>query len=154
MSWQEGKDRIDELLTAGELQRVQPDLAVAHQLLGAARNHLASADQIRASDPEGAFAAIYDAARKACAALLQAQGLRSTTRGGHIAIRDAVDAQFASLSGGKVLRPFDRLRRRRHEIEYPSRESTLDEDELTEAIGRSREVVSFAEKLIDRLPVF
>lgn len=154
MSWQEGKDNIDQLISDGELQKVEPDVGVAHELLETARKHLASANKIRSSDPEGAFAATYDAARKACAALLQAQGLRPTSRGGHIALRDAVAAQFGGLTGGKVLRPFDRLRRRRHEIEYPSGSTSLDDDELTEAIQRAEQILAFSEKLVDRLPVF
>ncbi|MFJ5292462.1 hypothetical protein [Streptomyces sp. NPDC088348] len=52
---------------------------------------------------------IYDAARKALAAALENQGLRATSRGGHIAIRDAALAQFEPPLG-KILRPFDRMR--------------------------------------------
>lgn len=154
MAWQQGKDEVDRLISDGELQRVEPSIEVAHQLLETARRHLVSATEIRSTDPEGAFAATYDAARKACAALLQAQGLRPTSRGGHIAVRDAVIAQFGELTGGKVLRPFDRLRRRRNEIEYPSGSTSLDNDELVEALRRAEAMVAFAEKLVDRLPVF
>lgn len=154
MSWQEGKDKVDQLIRDGELQRMEPDLSVAHQLLETARKHLVSANEIRTRDPEGAFAATYDAARKACVALLQTQGLRPTSRGGHIALRDAIVAQFGGLTGGKVLRPFDRLRRRRHDIEYPSGSTTLDDDEVAEAIQRAQEILTFSEKLVDGLPVF
>ena len=42
----------------------------------------------------GAYQPPYDALRKAAAALLAVQGLRATSRGGHIAIQDAVRAQF------------------------------------------------------------
>jgi hypothetical protein len=154
VSWQEGKETIDRLLAARELQNVSPDLKVAHQLLGTARKHLASARDLQSEDPEGAYAVLYDAARKSCAALLQAQGLRPTSRGGHIAVREAVLAQFGALSGGHVLRPFDRLRRRRNEMEYPSGESAMDDDEISEALTRAEQMVEFAEKLIDTLPVY
>jgi len=154
MSWGQGKETIDDLLARGELQNVSPDLGVAHRLLETARRHLTSASEIHANDPEGAYAALYDAARKSCAALLQAQGLRPTSRGGHIAIREAVLAQFGALSGGQVLRPFDRLRRRRNDMEYPSGELTVDDDEIQEALRRAEHIVEFAEKLIDKLPVF
>ena len=154
MSWEQGRETIDELLARGELQNVSPDLDVAHQLLETARKHLGSASVIQTNDPEGAYAALYDAARKSCAALLQAQGLRPTSRGGHIAVREAVLAQFSALPGGQVLRSFDRLRRRRNEMEYPSGESTIDEPEISEALSRAEQMVGFAEKLIDELPVF
>ena len=61
----------------------------------------------------------YDAARKAAVALLAVQGLRSTTKGGHIAVQDAVVAQFGGFAGMKTA--FARLglmRRRRHAAEY------------------------------------
>jgi hypothetical protein len=113
-----------------------------------------SAAAIRETDPEGAYSLLYDAARKSCAALLETQGLRATSVGGHVALRDAVLAQFSRLSGGIVLQPFDRLRRRRRDIEYPGGESAIDVDEVDEALIRSSGMVDFAEKLVDRLPVF
>lgn len=154
MSWVKGNEIIDKLLEGRELQRVEPDPDLAHQLSETSGRHLASAKEIQSRDPEGAFAAAYDAARKACAALLQAQGLRPTSRGGHVALRDAVLAQFADMKGGSALRSFDRLRRRRHAIEYPSGLTTLDDDELKEAIERVQEIVSFSGKLVDRLRPF
>lgn len=119
-----------------------------------ARRHLDSARKIRDGDPEGAYAALYDAARKACAALLEAQGLRATSRGGHIAVHDTVLAQFGSLSGGEVLRSFGRLRRRRNEVEYPIGVSRIDADEVDEALARAAEIVDYAERLVPELPVF
>jgi uncharacterized protein (UPF0332 family) len=154
VKWMEGRDAIEALLERGELQRVHPDLSGAERLISAARRHLESAQTIRTTDAEGAFAALYDAARKACAALLEAQGLRPTSRGGHIAVREAVVAQFGSLTGGDVVRRFDRLRRRRNAVEYPDSESAIDVDEVNEALLQSEAIVSFAEKLVDELPVF
>lgn len=61
---------------------------------------------------------LYDAARKALVAILENQGLRPTSRGGHIAVLEAVSAQLDPPMG-KVLRPFDRLRRLRNNAEYP-----------------------------------
>lgn len=154
MAWQEGRVVVEGLLANRELERVPADRDSAHRLLDGARRHLTSARTIRTSDPEGAYAALYDAARKACAALLEMQGLRATQRGGHIAVREAVLAQFGSLTGGRPLRTFDRLRRRRHDVEYPDRDSAMDVAEVDEALERSEEIVHFAEQLIDKLPVF
>lgn len=154
MRWQEGRETVERLLAEGELQRVPADGARAATLVRTARRHLSSAATIRESDPEGAYATLYDASRKACGALLEAQGLRATSRGGHIALRDAVVAQFGALSGGQVLRPFDRLRRRRNDIEYPANDRGIDLDEVDEALAKAQEIVDFAEKLVANLPVF
>jgi hypothetical protein len=43
-------------------------------------------------DLPGAYQLAYDALRKSAASLLEVQGLRATSRGGHIAIQDAVIA--------------------------------------------------------------
>ncbi|MFA5889546.1 MAG: hypothetical protein WDA27_01110 [Actinomycetota bacterium] len=145
---------IERLLAAGELQRVTPARNSAEALLRMARSHLSSASAVRDSDPEGAYAALYDGARKACASLLEVQGLRATSRGGHIAIRDAVLAQFAELTGGAALRTLDRLRRRRNDIEYPQGESGIDADEIDEALARAHEIVAYAEQIVEHLPVF
>lgn len=154
MRWEEGRAVVERLLADRELERVPSDLGGAKALLGSARRHLESARKIRDGDPEGAYATTYDAARKACAALLEAQGLRATSRGGHVALREAVVSQFGSLSGGEVLRSFDRLRRRRNDIEYPDGESGIDLDELDEALVRATEIVECAWKLEPELPPF
>lgn len=154
MKWEEGRTAVEQLLAARELERVSADPNAAKKLIDSAHRHLDSARKIRVSDPEGAFAALYDAARKSCAALLEAQGLRATSRGGHVAVREAVVAQFASLAGGDALRSFDRLRRRRNDIEYPTGDSGVDTDEVDEALERAEGIVAYAEKVIDTLPVF
>ncbi|GAA1504110.1 hypothetical protein GCM10009677_40280 [Sphaerisporangium rubeum] len=120
MRWTLGEDTIRRLLTERELQRVQLARETAKTMLAAAESHLASVGKIRDDDPEGAYTLCYDAARKACAALLQAQGLRATSAGGHIALKDAVVAQFASTPEGRPLRRLDQMRRRRNVVEYGS----------------------------------
>src|SRR5271165_6768296 len=97
MTWQPGRDRIVALLEAGELQQVTADRAMAQLLLDDARRHLISAAAASASgDLSGAYLLAYDALRKSAASLLAVQGLRATSRGGHIAIQEAVMAQFGS----------------------------------------------------------
>ncbi len=153
-TWGPGRATIDRLLDADELQRVTPDVAAARRLVDSATRHLASAATVADNDPEAAFATSYDAARKACSALLEAQGLRATSRGGHIAVREAVSAQSGDLPGGSALRPFDRLRRRRNDIEYPSDPDPVDSEEVQDALTQARGMVEFADKLLDLLPVF
>lgn len=118
MTWQPGRDRISELLTAGELDQVAPDVTFARRLLDNARRHLDTAITGKAAgDLAGAYQLAYDAFRKSAAALLAAQGLRATSRGGHIAIQDAVIAQFGASV--RVFRSFSRIRRARNTFEYP-----------------------------------
>ena len=50
-----------------------------------------------------AYQLAYDALRKSAASLLEAQGLRATSRGGHVAVQDGVIAQFgSSIRGVKI----------------------------------------------------
>ena len=102
------------MLAQGELDRVQPSAELAERFFAEADRHLASAAQIRTSDPTGSYQLAYDAARKACAALLAVQGLRATSAGGHIAVQDVVRAQFRG-----VFAQFPTLRRVRKQSEYP-----------------------------------
>ena len=79
--------------------------------------HLVSANEISEGDPAGGYTLVYDAARKALTAVFENQGLRPTTRGGHLAVYEATRAQLDPPMG-QVLRPFDRIRRQCHDVEY------------------------------------
>ncbi len=118
MKWQQGRSVVDAMLEKRELDRVTPSAEHAAELIAQARRHAASAERIAEDDPADAFQLLYDAARKALVAILENQGLRPTSRGGHIAVLEAVSAQLDPPMG-KVLRPFDRLRRLRNTAEYP-----------------------------------
>jgi len=90
VTWQPGRDKIAELLDAAELQQVTADHRVAQLLLADAGRHLATAAAALSSgDLSGAYQLAYDALRKSAASLLAVQGLRATSRGGHIAIQEA-----------------------------------------------------------------
>ena len=89
-------------------------------------------------------------ARKASAALLAVQGLRATSRGGHIAVIEAVRAQFNDRDGIDVFGRINRLRRRRNTAEYPSEDSpgvTVGEAEQALAVGR--DLIDAAQRLLD-----
>ncbi len=95
MSWQPGRDQITRLIAASELDQVTADQTIALRLLDDARRHLNSASAAaEIGDLTGAYQLTYDAFRKSAASLLAAQGLRATSRGGHVAVQDAVTAQF------------------------------------------------------------
>jgi len=119
VTWQPGRDKIADLLAAGELEQVAADRGIAQRLLEDADRHVATAATARsAGDLSGAYQLAYDAFRKSAASLLAVQGLRATSRGGHIAIQDAVLAQFGPSV--PAFRSFSRIRRARNSFEYPS----------------------------------
>ena len=119
MRWNQGRTEIDKLIADGELQRVPPNREHADQLLVQSRKDLASAELLLDSNPKRAYESLYDAARMALTAVLENEGLRPTSRGGHIAPYSAVIAQLDQPMGA-ILRPFDRMRRTRNRSEYPS----------------------------------
>ena len=119
MRWNQGRAEIDKLIADGELQRVPLNREHADQLLVQARKDLASAELLLDANPKRAYESLYDAARMALTAVLENEGLRPTSRGGHIAPYAAVTAQLDPPIGA-ILRPFDRMRRTRNRSEYPS----------------------------------
>jgi len=126
----------------------------ADLLLAQAGRHLSSAQAIATGDPAGAYQLLYDAARKALAAVLENQGLRATSRGGHIAVLDAVAAQLDPPLG-PILRPFDRLRRRRNQAEYPAADQPgFRSEDVARDLPKVREIVAAAEKVLDQMSPF
>ena len=134
MTWEPGRDRIAELVKAAELQRVTADRDIAQRLLDDAGRHLATAAAALSSgDLSGAYQLAYDGFRKSAASLLAVQGLRATSRGGHIAIQEAITAQFGSTV--RAFRAFGRIRRNRNNFEYPSSITAgPSADDVTDAI--------------------
>lgn len=149
MSWETGSERVQELIDGGKLGQVPPDDELARRMLADARRHLATAAAAQSTeDLSGAYQLAYDALRKSAASLLEAQGLRSTSRGGHIAVQDAVIAQFGSSI--RALRSFSRLRRARNTFECPSAQTPgPSEDDVKDAIRVAREVNGAADKILE-----
>lgn len=135
------------MLKDRHLEEVLADADTVERLVDTARRHIASATTTAASDPDGALALAYDAARKTATALLAHQGLRPTSAGGHIAVVKAVNAQFPGVDG---LKSIDRLRRRRNQAEYPdAREyDPVTADEVEDAVRAATACVDAAEKLL------
>ena len=148
---------MEQLITNGELERVRPSVEVATRLLADAGAHVSLASKGTEEDPAGALQLCYDAARKAATALLAAQGLRATTRGGHIAVIDAVRAQFNDEGGIAIFGRLHALRRRRNRTEYPDDESPgANDDDARRALDTARTVLQAAERLLGsgRLEIF
>jgi HEPN domain-containing protein len=150
VTWQLGRDRITQLVRDGELERVTPDPAVARRLLADAGRHLTTARAgAEAGDLSGAYQLAYDALRKSAAALLAVQGLRATSRGGHIAVQDAITAQF-----GTTIRPFtsfSRIRRARNNFEYPDTYTAgPTPDDVNDALTKAATARDAATTILDR----
>lgn len=150
MTWEPGKDRIDKLLADEELEQVTPDHEVAERLLNDAERHLETAASAKSSDDaSGAYQLAYDALRKSAAALLAAQGLRATSRGGHIAVQDAAEAQFGSTV--RAFKSFGRVRRTRNRFEYPdSSGAGPSSDDVDDAIKVATEASTAASTILAR----
>jgi hypothetical protein len=138
---------VAALLVRGALEVVVPDAGVADRLLADAGLHLGTAATAKiAGDLAGAYQLAYDALRKSAAALLAVQGLRSTSRGGHVAVQEAVLAQFGDI---KALKAFNRMRRARNRLEYPDATTIAPSlDELDDAIASAGAVHAAALSLI------
>jgi hypothetical protein len=106
---------IAQLVAARRLERMPPDPEGALLRLEAARRHLESAALLVEADPDGAYALLYDAARKAVAAQMLAAGLRARNApGAHEAIARYAAAALAGPAPGEL----DRMRRFRNRAEY------------------------------------
>jgi hypothetical protein len=154
VKWDQGRAVIDRMLADSELQHVPPSRDQADRLIAQAKGHTASAASICEEDPPGAYALVYDAARKALTAVLENQGLRPSSRGGHLAVYDAVRAQLDPPLG-KILRPFDRMRRQRHDAEYPPASAPeLTADDVREDIPKAREIIDLSERVLEQMSPF
>lgn len=154
MTWDKGSGSVQRLVDAGELQQVTASKDRAEAMLSDARRHLASASAIAASDPLGAYVLAYDAARKALASIFEAQGLRATAKGGHIVLFDAAMAQFDPPLG-KLVKPFNRMRARRNQVEYASSENPeVTEEEVLADAERVRDLLDLAAQVLPRVDQF
>ncbi len=151
MRWEQGRAVIDAMLASRDLERVTASAGLADELIRQAGAHLASAHRIADDDPVGAFQLLYDAARKALCAVLENQGIRATSRGGHIAVLEAVAAQLDPPLG-KILRPFDRLRRQRNDAEYPPQQGPrLASDDVLRDVPKVQDILDLAQRVTSQM---
>ena len=142
------------MVADGELQRVPASRAQADRLLTQARAHLTSATKVREDDPNGGYALAYDAARKALTAILENQGLRPTTRGGHLAVLEAVRAQL-DPPVSRPLRRFNRMRSRRNDAEYPPTNAPeISATDVCEDQKAAAELIDIAAQVLDEMSPF
>ncbi len=141
---------VERLLGDGMLQQVQGAEAHGQPWLDRARRTLSAAASLADTEPASACTLAYDGARFACMDLLAHQGLRPTTRGGHLGLEEAVRAQF-----GDAFKPFRDLRIRRNELEYPTHpDEPVEAHEAHEALDAAGAIVAAADKLLPHLAFF
>jgi hypothetical protein len=154
MRWDQGRSAVEGMIARGEVEQVPASRDHADLLMGQAEAHVQAARAIVLIDPTGAYQLLYDAARKALNAVLENQGLRATSRGGHIAVLDAVSAQLDPPLGG-ILRPFDRLRRRRNQAEYPAAENpSLSAPDVERDLPKVKAILDAVAKVLDQMSPF
>ncbi|KMV18321.1 hypothetical protein ACT17_11860 [Mycolicibacterium conceptionense] len=147
-AWKPGRETIADLIERRHLERISGDAANGTYLGREATQRLSGARAALEADPAGAFALAYDALRQAVTALLVQQGLRPRSEGGHIAIVEAVQAQFGDAFG-----PLNSMRRVRNQLEYPRNPSDLDIDrsDAQAAIDTAQRLIEAAERLMPEL---
>jgi hypothetical protein len=100
---------VAQLLSEGRLERVAPDIEGAWRRLDEAKRHLDSSATLASTDPSLAYVALYDAARKALVAHMEANGYRPTNRpGAHQAVGIYGEATVATRSRSPERFRFDR----------------------------------------------
>jgi hypothetical protein len=103
----------------------------------------------RQGDLSDAYQLAYDALRKSAASLLEVQGLRATSRGGHSAIQEAAQAQFGSTV--RAFRSFGRIRRARNSFEYPRTDAPgPSRDDARDAITTATQAREAAVTILER----
>ena len=148
--WSRGEASIERQVSAGELQTVRGAQADGAPWLAKATRTVETAASLTSVDPSSAITLAYDAARFAAMAVLAQQRLRATTKGGHLAVDDAMRAQF-----GDAFRPYRALRIRRNELEYPDYpDEAVEPDEAHEAVENCRTIIDAAAKLLPHLGMF
>ena len=151
--WDKGHAEVEQLIQEGKLQKIPPT-TFDEQTLRIPRNHLNSAENSVDHDLDGSYTLVYDAMRKSLVAVLAVQGLRATSKGGHVVIYECLRAQL-SPEADNLLRAYDRMRRSRNNVEYPPVGAEgITADEVLDDIKTVREALPTIEHLLEVLPVF
>lgn len=139
---------VRELMEAGRLESMAPDETEARDLLAHAKAHLESARAISATDPAGAYQLAYDAARKAAAAVMAADGVRTKSNqpGAHAAVVLYAEEVLGGHADEEALGAFDQMRRSRNRAEYGG--VTVGADQLAADIEHAKSLVDAVERLL------
>ena len=145
------KVTVAALVRDGRVERVAADVAAAWTRLDEAKTHLTSSAVLSRTDPALAYVALYDAARKAIAAHMQARGYRAATRpGAHHVVALYADATLATGVAVTHVRAFDRMRQIRNRSEYEQQPITA--RVLTTDLEHAKEIVAAVEATLPNRP--
>ncbi len=145
------KVTVAGLVRDGRIERTTADLAAAWSRVDEATTHLLSSAALAATDPALAYVALYDAARKAVAAHMQAYGYRAANRpGAHQAVGLYAEATLASGAAVPHVRAFDRMRQIRNRTEYDHEPIT--ERLLTTDLSHAQAIVAAVEAALPPRP--
>ncbi len=121
--WARGERAVQYLVDQNRLESFTADdlAALTDALIGRAvlRVETSAAAALAGGDVDGAYVAAYDGYRMAAEALLARQALRATGGdGSHMAVEDALSAQFRAEIPAFAKPTFERFRRARHSAQY------------------------------------
>lgn len=114
------RDRVDELIIEGRIDRVERDRAAVERMLRqASRNVDGAHRELAAHNPTGAQVLLWDAIRQAIAAHMLTAGLRVTsTAGHHVTVVQYARTRLGAILHEADLHALDRIRRARNAAEY------------------------------------
>ncbi|MDR1834124.1 MAG: hypothetical protein LBQ92_05685 [Propionibacteriaceae bacterium] len=85
---------------------------------------------------------------------MQNEGLRVTSAGGHIGLYEAVRAQ-PDPPLGKLLRPFQRMRRLRNSLEYPNfAEAAVTPEVINSDSAAASAIIAMAQRMLEEMAPF
>lgn len=145
------KVSLADLARDGRIEAVSTDLSAAWSRLDEAKTRLSSSAALADTDPSLSYLALYDAARKAIIAHMQAHGYRATNRpGAHHAVGLYAEATLATGPDGPHVRAFDRMRQVRNRSEYANQPIT--EQLLTADLEHAKAIVDAADRTLPPRP--
>ncbi len=132
---------VADLIRDKRIEQVPVDVYAAWERLDEAKIHLQSSAILAATDPSMAYVALYDAARKALTALMDANGYRTTnTPGAHQTVGFYGVATITSATATPHVQSFDRMRLLRNSSEY--RRQKISQAMLQTDLEHAREIVN------------
>jgi hypothetical protein len=152
--WGKGERTVQYLIDRARLESFESkglgELADALIGRAARRVETTAAAALAGGDVDGAYVAAYDAYRIAAESLLARQGLRATGGdGSHMAVEDAVAAQFAVDIPEFAKPTFERFRRTRHSAQYFDPDAApITEPDASWAIEKATAAVSRVRALL------
>lgn len=137
-------EQIQELIARGRLRRVQADRDAAGRELVTAKQHTETAQGASESDPTAALAVAYQAARKAIAAHMRANGLRvGGGQGSHARMGEYALAAFDDSALAERFRAFDRVRQLRNRSQYDA--FSVEDADVAFALEQAQAIVAAVE---------